>query len=372
MFLKIIVCASLLAMATTSHAQETDWKNPIGHGDPATTGSKEFLVISRGGEAGPYQAFPDATRLANGDIVAVFYSGYGHVSLAKPGWEKGGRLAMVRSSDEGTTWTAPKIIFDDERDNRDPHITELNDGTLLVTFFSLVAATAVDGQPTNKRETSGTEIIASHDGGATWSAPRAIAPGWYVSAPVRQLKDGTCLLGIYGRDPETQEKQGAVLVSKDNGKTWSEPRRIGAGQNLPVDAETDVIELNDGRVFAAMRTHNNNMYLAYSKDKGETWEPAFEADFRGHAPHFTRLSGGEILMTHRLPDTSLHVSRDDTRTWEGPYQIDNVFGGYAATVELKDGTVLVIYYTEGDDSHVRARRFELKPDGPHFLPITNR
>jgi hypothetical protein len=91
--------------------------------------------------------------------------------------------------------------------------------------------------------------------------------------------------------------------------------------------------------------------------------------FPGHCPHFTRLSSGEILLTHRLPLTALHVSRDDAKTWQGSYQIDTAPGAYASTVELKDGTVLVVYYEEGAGSAVRARHFKLKADGIEFLPL---
>ncbi len=353
-------------------AAETNWKNPVSTETLTTTGSTEFIVLSRGGDAAHYSAFPDATRIATGEIVSTFYNGYGHVSLPKPDFPNGGRICMVRSSDEGRTWTEPRIIFDDERDNRDPHIAQIKDGTMFCTFFSLMPQPG-ESHTTNKRMTSGTEIIASHDNGKTWdTTPRVIAPGWYVSAPVRQLKDGTCLLGIYHTDPETKEHLGAVVTSKDNGKSWSEPKLIGKGQDLPIDAETDVIELEDARIFAALRSSNKTLHYAYSNDKGETWQPAVDSGFRGHAPHLTRLSTGDIIMTHRLPDTSMHISRDDTKTWEGPYLIDNVFGAYPATVELKDGSVLVIYYTEGKDSHVRAKRFKLTPDGPEFLPVKGR
>ena len=63
------------------------------------------------------------------------------------------------------------------------------------------------------------------------------------------------------------------------------------------------------------------------------------------------------------------MSRDDCKTWQGPYELDRVGGAYPATVELKDGTVLAIYYTEGPGSHVRALRFRLKPDGIEPLPL---
>src|SRR5687768_18510457 len=96
----------------------------------------EPIVISRGEKAATYQAFPDACRLKNGDILAVFYAGYGHVSMSADDFPLGGRICMVRSSDEGRTWSAPEIIYDDVDDNRDSHIAQLDDGTLICTFFS--------------------------------------------------------------------------------------------------------------------------------------------------------------------------------------------------------------------------------------------
>ena len=108
---------------------------------PATIPAKaqasvDPIVISKGEAVLTYQAFPDACRLKNGDIVAVFYAGYTHVSLASDDVPLGGRICIVRSSDEGRTWSSPAVLFDDEDDNRDPHIAQLDDGTLICTFFS--------------------------------------------------------------------------------------------------------------------------------------------------------------------------------------------------------------------------------------------
>ena len=89
----------------------------------------------------------------------------------------------------------------------------------------------------------------------------------------------------------------------------------------------------------------------------------------GHCPHFTRLSTGEILLTHRLPLTALHVSRDEGKTWAGPYRIDETIGAYPSTVELKDGTVLIVYYEEGPNSAIRARRFRFNGAGIEFLDL---
>ena len=322
-----------------------------------------YRVISRGPAAGEYQAFPDACRLQNGDIMAVFYAGYSHISLACPEWPKGGRICTVRSSDEGKTWSEPAVLYDDEIDNRDPHIVQLRDGTLVCTFFSITGdGKKWDGSATGGKikEFSPAQIIFSRDGGKTWD-PKArdiCPPGWVCSAAVRELPDGTLILGVYMGGSKAH---GGVLRSADGGKTWSEPIPIDKDSGVKLDAETDVILLKNGDLLAALRGDGKvNMHFATSSDKGLTWGKVQDSGFKGHCPHFTRLSTGEIVLCHRLPATSVHVSADDGATWSGPHQIDSVGCAYPATVELKDGSVLIVYYEEGAGSAIRIQRLSVK------------
>lgn len=317
-------------------------------------------VISRGEAAGTYQAFTDVCRLSGGDLLCVFYAGYGHVSLPKDGWPRGGRICHVRSSDDGRTWSAPRVLFDGPHDDRDPHVAPMRDGTVVVSFFTY--------RPEGGAVLCDTCLVTSRDGGATWDAePRIVAPGWPSSAPVRELPDGTRILGVYREEGETA--YGGIIRSTDGGKTWSEPIPIGKGSGVRLDAETDFVLLRDGTLFAALRGDRVNMHRATSRDLGLTWSGVEDIGFPGHCPHLTRLSTGEILLTHRLPLTSLHVSRDEAKTWKGPFRIDDTIGAYASTLELRDGTVLVTYYEEGEGSAVRARRFRLAEDGIEFLPL---
>ena len=328
--------------------------------EPLKDEQPPFQVISRGEASGPYQAFPDACRMQNGDIIAVFYAGYGHVSLPNAEWPKGGRICTVRSSDEGRTWSEPRILFDDDLDNRDPHIAQISDGTLICTYFDYWT---VEGKTRYR-----TMAVRSTDGGQTWETKgQPVTPElWAESAPVREMPDGTLLLGVYAEG--ANGSFGGVVRSTDRGKTWGEPIPIGKEANLPLDAETDVILLKDGTLYAALRSSSINMHYATSPDLGLTWTGVKDIGFKAHSPHFTRLSTGEIIMTHRLPATALHVSRDECRTWDGPYVIDSVGGAYPATVELKDKTVLAIYYEEGEGSAIRALRFRLTPEGIEPLP----
>jgi hypothetical protein len=321
-----------------------------------------FKIISRGPAAGTYQAFSDVCRLPGGDLMCVFYAGYGHVSLPNDEWPRGGRICLVRSSDEGRTWSEPQVLFDGPQDDRDPHIAAIRDGTLLCSFFQY--------RRNNGKTEFDTCLVSSSDGGQTWDGePRVLmADRWACSAPVREMPDGTRLLGVYTASDATAF--GAVLRSTDGGRTWSEPIAIDPQSGVRLDAETDVVRLPDGSLFAALRGDGKvNMHYSLSRDLGLTWSPVKDIGFLGHCPHLTRLSGGEILLTHRLPNTSLHISRDDARTWQGPIQIDSVHGAYASTVELKDGSVLIVYYEEGPASAVRARRFRVTSQGIDMLDL---
>jgi len=318
-------------------------------------------VISRGESAGTYQAFPDVCRLQSGDLLCVFYAGYGHVSLPRPDCPKGGRICYVRSPDEGRTWTTPRVLFDGPFDDRDPHIAQMRDGTLWCSFFTY--------RPQADRTVlCDTCLVASRDGGQTWAAePQVVAPGWPSSAPVRELPDGARILGVYREEGATA--YGGVIRSTDGGRTWSAPIPIGKGSGVRLDAETDFVLLKDRTLYAALRGDRVNMHFATSLDGGLTWSPVKDLGFAGHCPHFTRLSTGEILLAHRLPLTALHFSRDEAKTWQGPCQIDDTPGAYPSTVELKDGTVLAVYYEEGTGSAVRARRFRLQGDTLEFLEL---
>lgn len=337
-----------------------DWFEPASGSVHSPSPGVFYKVISRGEAAGTYQAFTDICRLKNGDLFCVFYAGYGHVSLPNTDFPKGGRICCVRSKDEGATWSAPRILFDGPADDRDPHIAAMRDGSIVCSFFTY-------RPQEDKTVICDTCLVTSRDGGETWETePRVVAPGWPSSAPVRELPDGTRILGVYHE--EGGSAYGGIIRSTDGGKTWCEPIPIGKGSGVRLDAETDFVRLKDGTLYAALRGDRVNMHFATSPDDGLTWSSVRDIGFPGHCPHLTRLSTGEILLTHRLPLTALHVSRDEAKTWQGPYQVDTTVGAYPSTVELKDGTVLVVYYEEGQGSGVRARRFKLKAGGIEFLP----
>lgn len=391
----ILAAAVLLSAAATQYTPTT--LHSKNNTQIATTAdSVIYKVVSNGGEAGEYQAFPDSYRLKNGDIVAVFYSGGAHVTYPSDKYPKAGRICMIRSSDEGKTWTAPVTIYDDENDNRDPHISQMSDGTLVCTFFSTKFGKPIKRESTGSAAYYGDVVhrewlsgggplyIKSLDGGKTWETkPHYPAEHddikWNCSAEMREAPDGTWIFPIYHQDAKAAF--GGVILSKDKGNTWSKPIPIGMGEGRYLPAETDVITLKDGSLFAALRgsiKDTVHMHYAISKDIGKTWSKVNDIGFQGHSPSFTRLKSGAILLTyrafyddfqHKKGYTGLRISYDEGKTWQGPYRIDVMWGAYPSTIELKDGTILTVYYEEGQRSCIRASRFTLPKKTKKGFPL---
>ncbi|MBM4048479.1 MAG: exo-alpha-sialidase [Planctomycetes bacterium] len=327
---------------------------------------KPYQIVCSDGGGGAYEAFPDLCRLKNGDLLCVFYEGYGHVSLPNEQLPKGGRVCSVRSSDEGRTWGKAEIVADTPFDDRDPHICQLSDGTLICNFFSYYAkGKRREGSP------HPFEILTtrSTDGGHTWSEPQLVeinSPlAWACSAPIRELPDKSLIMGIYHESGAVAF--GGTIKSYDRGKTWTDLAHIGEGSGVYLDAETDVALLSDGRLLAALRSSKQDMHYAHSSDLGKTWSPVKSFGFKGHAPYFLKTSTGILLLAHRVPSTALHYSLDEGQTWSDPVVIDSVGGAYPAMAELSDGTIYCVYYEEGPGSNIRARRFRATKAGIEFL-----
>ena len=330
----------------------------------SVTVSPTFSYVVTDGGAGGYEAFPDVTRLNDGRLMTVFYAGYTHVSQPNSSYPNGGRIMYVTSSNEGAAWSAPEVLYDGPTDDRDPSITQLPSGELLCNFFSLYSDRAAG---------EAVSLVRSNNMGVTWSSPEILVScsdtvSYAVSSPVRRLSNGRLVLGLYSGPPlgtSGPKARGGVVVSDNGGATWSSPTDIPNNLSYDLWAETDVVELSNGTLWAAERANGFPMAYSTSTDHGSTWSESQPLDFIANSPYLLRTHGSMILLGYRgcREDgafyTALRYSLDECATWSDPIVVDSVVGAYPSMVNLNDGSVLITYYEEGGGSNIRARVIEI-------------
>jgi hypothetical protein len=315
-------------------------------------GAKEITLVRDAGY------FPVLALLGEREVVAVLRGGAGHLGLA-------GRLELVRSRDGGRTWLPPAVIADSDRDDRNPAIGVVPDGTLVVAYHH---QGSYDEQGRYNRTIGimDTLVIRSHDGGHSWERPRRLdygpLNGRSPYGPMVNFPDGTLAMCIYGmpmgddRTWEVPKYATYILRSGDNGATWGDPSLVAEGFN-----ETAFMRFPDGELLAAVRSPGSapNIYIGRSVDDGRTWvAPLLATEPGEHPADLALLSNGWVLMTygHRRQPFGVQgmISRDRGKTWDRArrliYNDDRPGGdcGYPATVRSPDGMLLTVYYSAGD------------------------
>jgi hypothetical protein len=341
----------------------------------AAESPRNYITICSDAGAGGYEAFPDVCRTRDGQLLCVFYAGFNHVSLPSygpggklpPNCPNAGRICLVRSRDNGKTWSKPTIVVDTPRDDRDPSIVQLLDGSLVCNYFSHQPGAGGKGY-----QFVHSALVRSTDGGQTWSEEQPLFKQWACSSPIRILSDGRLALPVYYVGPARTKGKcyGGVSFSTDNTRTWSEPVPIGKDGPLELDAEPDMVELPGGNLLAGLRAGVGGASAAFSwsRDGGRTWSTPVAAGFLAQSIYFLRTSKGILLMGHRHPGTSLHYSLDDGKTWSENVQLDRAGGAYPSMTELPDGTIYCVYYDEGPQSDIRGLRFSADKTGIRVIP----
>ena len=320
-------------------------------------------------------------RRSNGDLLYVCSGGREeHVCPF-------GRSEFMRSSDEGHTWSFPRVLLDGPLDNRDCGVLETDKGTLLVATFTSVGyqerlawAEQVDPgdelawpkeklerwQAAHRQATAadrellvGSFLLRSTDGGASWSAPYR-CPINSPHGPV-QLSDGRQLYaGKISWSGASGEDAGRIGVceSTDDGVTWRWLAEIPTrpGDSLDGYSELHSVETTDGGIVAHIRNDNEanrrEILQTESADGGSTWSTPRAIGVWGFPSHLLRLRDGRLVMTYghrRQPlGNQARVSEDHGRTWSEAMIVsgDGTSSdiGYPSTVELNDGSLLTVWY----------------------------
>lgn len=315
-------------------------------------------------QPGKYIGWPSITKTRSGELLVVF-SGNRDAHVCPFGITQ-----LIRSDDNGRTWTDPVTINNTPLDDRDAGILETRNGTLLVNWFTSLAFDTkkyFERYPSWKRHVDklgdetkkqwiGNWTRRSLDGGKSWEEPVKQV----VSAPHEpiELSDGRLL--YVGTGNVQDQKIIGVEQSTDDGQSWQ------LISTIPLDSEDQVafahephvVELTDGKLVVMFRynpTDHNQSYLRQSEsyDGGKSWTTSHKTGIWGYPPHLMQLQNGLLLVSYgvrRKPfGEKACISRDGGNTWETDKEIMinpalNSDLGYPASVQLDDGSILTVYY----------------------------
>src|SRR5207253_1014190 len=147
-----------------------------------------------------------------------------------------------------------------------------------------------------------------------------------------QLPEGPLLMGVYGRirgygeEGENESTRSALLRSDDGGDNWEYYSTMAFDAASIVDFEEPaIVRLADGRMVGMLRTHVNpsgdakNLAIVVSEDDGFSWSPPRFTNIWGYPAEFATLADGRILMVYgyrRPPYGVRGCVSDDGVTWD--------------------------------------------------------
>ena len=321
-----------------------DWSQGPDSDKPHFRGPIPYVKVPSGSDGPLYSRHnhcPALVTCPNGDLLAIWYT-----CRNEPGRELGIAASRLRRGenewdDADLFWNAP---------DRNDHASALylhDDGTLY-HFNGLGAAGTWGGLATVMR--------TSADNGVTWSRARSIMPEHGLRhMPIESVfrtEEGHIIVPC---DAVTGGSGGsAILISKDGGKTWSDP---GEGREQPRFAEgatgawiagihAGVVQLKNRRLMAFGRgdTIDGRMPMSISADMGETW--------MYHASPFPPIGGGQRLVLMRLNEGPIFLA-SFARGMEFRDSAGSTFTG--------SGLFAALSYDEGQTWDVRRL---ITPGGP--------
>ena len=328
------------------------------------------------GVPGDYK--PCIARLPDGRLLVVAFAPY----QLEEG-RKREEILLFRSEDGGATWSdAENLTTGHGLLGREPYLTVLRDGTVLMTVHFLA------GDVRNPTGYTRSFVHRSADGGRTWTTtvaePAGMASGGSscTTRTVLELDDGSLLLGVGSTGTPY------LWRSRDGGATWPERlptviEELGDDYPFPFLGEAVWWQAPSGRIVVLARLDSlhagrfavevddpefgrsdnvDRLILYASDDQGRSFRPIEAFGRPGEMyPAILTLQDGRLLLTftvralHRplgvravvgdetADGFAFDLTRDrlvlDARTPPGVYS----GGGFGRTVQLDDGTLVTSY-----------------------------
>ena len=330
------------------------------------------IILSNPNSTHNYFAWPTVDRLRDGRI-AVAASGFRLEHICPMG-----KAVIAFSADEGESYTPPIPVIDTTLDDRDGGLCPFGESGLIVTSFNnkveyqrmvnknrfqprkaYIDAYLDSITPEMEERDLGFTYRISRDNGATFE-PMRKSPIMSPHGPVELSSGEIFWIGSDGKEPNGIH---AYLFDPDSGEfTYlSTVELSGVWADGRMASEPYVVELEKDHLLCHIRIDRWDehgcftLYQCESFDCGRTWTTPYQVFGKDEgAPSFLyKHSSGKLICSYsyRFEPYGIRVmvSDDGGKTWSAGTQIFTCDVktwdlGYPTTVELKDGSLLTVFY----------------------------
>lgn len=294
-------------------------------------------------------------------------------------------MVIKRSADGGGTWSATQIVLAGQGQEAIMNPCPVADGQTILLF-------CINAHKTD-RGRHRQLLMRSTDDGRTWTSPAditdEIASGYDTFVPGPgvsiRMRSGRLVVPGYTNDytanRERTDSRSRVVYSDDHGRSWT----LGSPIAFPLSNESQVVELADGalrinfRIQRELSAHPRCRGTAISRDGGQTWsepvldhalnDPVCQGGFVRYS--LTATGGGNRLLFSNLDShpgpgkvrrrMTVRLSYDEGQTWPVARLIDPGRAAYSCPAVLPDGRIALLYECgeESANERIRLARFSL-------------
>ncbi|MGC4939449.1 exo-alpha-sialidase [Kribbella sp. DT2] len=365
--LRLLLAVALLLPAALTQPQATAQPQAVNQ----PTAITQTVLFDKGGAGYGCYRIPAIVRTKAGTLLAFAEARRTYCADSQEI-----DLVMRRSTDDGRTWSAQKIVLSGT--DTDPNaVATRGNPTPIVDYETgrIVLLTTMDpGAGTVRPRTPYVQF--SDDDGLTFSKARNIgdqiddpAWGWYATGPVHgiQLTRGAHKGRLVaGTNYDVGGKHAGQLVySDDGGDTWHKGATDLRSDAL-VPQEISVVEKVDGGIYAGARNNGgsggNSRAFAVSNDGGQTYAapyasipglttPTVQGSLQrlratDQGAKYNRILFASPADPERRRYMTIRSSFDEGKTWQTVAQgtrITSDWSGYSDMAVLDTGEIGLLY-----------------------------